>query len=144
MRKAKTNIGIHSTIVKGTPAIIQDRPASPMRCSRADSAGPVVGQGACPLVSPPDNLEFCRSVNPATKKAPPERDQLVLPTKEPLGAVGHPFVDLGFLVWRDPQQLLRGCNADKLLHLLGLFAFLEFCKGGQAFILRLAFQEFAH
>jgi len=31
------------------------------------------------------------------KEAPLKRGQLVLPTKEPSGAVGHPFVELGFL-----------------------------------------------
>lgn len=109
-----------------------------MRCSRADSAGPVVGQGACPFAPPPDNYSDADGWIKVTKKAPPQRDQLVLPTKEPLDAVGHPFVYFGFLIWRQAHEFLGRGIADKLLHLLGFFALLEFRKGCDAFVLRSA------
>gem|GEM_PF-6672167 len=72
------------------------------------------------------------------------RGQLVLPTKEPSGAVGHPCVELGFLVGCQTHEFL-GCRiAHELFHLLGLFRLLELGEASDPVVTRIAAEKFTH
>lgn len=78
------------------------------------------------------------------KKTPRDAGPGGSPTKEPSGAVGHPFVDFGFLVGRQTHEFL-GCRiAHELLHLLGLFRFLEFGETGDPVVTGIAVEKFTH
>ena len=52
------------------PRHVASEPAPPRRCSRADSAGPAAGQGACPSATPPDNFASLAPWQSLGKKRP--------------------------------------------------------------------------
>ncbi len=69
------------------------------------------------------------------------RGQLVLPTKEPSGAVGHPFVEFGFLFQCQAHELLGGWIAHELFHLLGFLRLLELGETGDTLVAGVAVEE---
>lgn len=71
------------------------------------------------------------------------RGQLGLPTKEPSGAVGHPFVEFGFLFRCQTHEFLGDGVAHELLHLLGLFRFLELGETGNPLVAGIAIEKLA-
>lgn len=87
------------------------------------SGGGAGGLSFCPAAgqfSRPRVLALTQS-----KRSPAEAGPVGSPTKEPSGAIGHPFVEFGFLIGRQAHQLLCRGIAHELFHLLGFFCFLQ-------------------
>ena len=85
------------------------------------SGGGAGGLSFCPAAG-----QFFEPHDPTAlrKKTPPKRGQLVLPTKEGSGAVGHPFVEFSFLFRCQPHELLCRGVAHELFHLFGFLRLL--------------------
>lgn len=66
-----------------------------------------------------------------------------LPSKEYSGAVGHPFVEFGFLIWKQAHELLGDGIARELFHLLSFLRLLELGETGDTFVTGIAVEELA-
>ena len=95
-----------------------------------------------PARTAPDNFASHAPEQSLGKKKPRVmRGQFGLPTKEPSGAVGHPFVEFGFLTGCQPHELLGSGVAHELFHLLGFLRLLELGETGDTLVAGFAVEK---